>query len=142
MDSRMVSFWYLPTGATPEYKHKVSEFLQEITPSAKGVMPASIYVGPHESLNPSENPSGLVSSIYFLEVEKPKVDNLETFCEYILSREQKIKPVFVSSNIMRDYGRIEEILKDIYGEKARLTLSLPVFFGFGSERRIRVPRAA
>lgn len=116
-ERRNLSFWYLSEFNTPEYRKNVRNYLKEKEGDLERIGFGHLIIDLYD-FNRIENklPTG---HIYLLDLED-KENKFEEFCRYILSKDRRIIPEGIKCKNKEDYGMIEKILKENYGERGKL----------------------
>ena len=133
------SFWYLESNHSDSYKKRVLEYLDGIAPDIKSLAASFMVV---QIGTPNEEKRLLPGSLYITEMGpsfEPNTELLNIF-RYVLSRERAFRPVAVSCEVREDYSRMEKILKESHGDKARLTSGLLWIPRMFNTRIIKIPK--
>ena len=64
-------------------------------------------------------------------------NKFEEVCKYVLSKDREFIPTTVACSDKKDYGVIERILKENYGDKGRLTNGFLGLSGLVGMKRIK-----
>ena len=121
MNERQVSFWYFKNNHVEGYKKSVLNYLKGNVQNFEKEGSFQLIVDFY-NCNKRENPDP-TGHLYVRDLED-KENKFESFCEYVLSKDRRFIPVEVSCRNKKDYGMIERILKENYGDKGKLTNGL------------------
>jgi hypothetical protein len=125
MDFRSLSFFYLKDNYLEEYKNSIRESLKLYEEGSKGIAFPQVIVE-FNGFNGNRDPNS-TGHLFLYEVDKSS-NKFEEVCKYILSKDRKHIPISVMCKDKKDFGMIENILRENYGEKGRLTNG---FLGMG-----------
>lgn len=126
--SRNLSFFYLSETHIEVYREYVLDFLENNHEDFERVGFPEVIVEFYNFQIRKDN--RLDGHVYIQDLED-KINKFEEVCNYILSKKRNFIPVCVSCKNKKDYGMIEKILKENYGEKGKLTngfLGIPGLF--------------
>jgi hypothetical protein len=115
---RNLSFHYLSENHVENYRRIVREYLRNLSDEIEKMGEPYLIVDSYGFEPRIKN--NITEQIFIYDVE----DNLNRFeqvCKHILSKDRRFIPIEVACSNKEDYGMIEKILKENYGEKGKLT---------------------
>ncbi|MCK4552682.1 hypothetical protein KAT80_00570 [Candidatus Pacearchaeota archaeon] len=121
----LINFWYLNQNHTIDYKEQVVNWLYEHFEDFRDVAKPSLWVDFYD-FKPNHK-SNITGHVFVSELEEDS-KKLQTFYNYVLSKERTFIPIGIACTDKQDYSLIEEILKQNYGRKGKLTND---FLGIG-----------
>lgn len=125
MDFRSLSFFYIKDNHLEEYKNSIKESLKLYEDDSKKIAFPQVIIE-FNDFN-GKRDSNSTGHVFLCEIDKSS-NKFEEVCKYILSKERKYIPISVMCKDKKDFGMVENILRENYGEKGRLTNG---FLGIG-----------
>lgn len=115
---RNISFFYFDYNPAEEHKESVRNYLKDISEEVEKIGEPYVAIDfygavPKHRIKPTGH-------LFIYDIQDD-LNKLEEICKFILSKDRKYIPVEVDCNNKKDYNVIEQILKENYGDKGRLT---------------------
>lgn len=116
---RDASFFYLKDNLSEEYKKEIINYLEESEFYLKEIGSPEIRINLFDVKKiDNPNPTG---HLYLHDFDGNNLAKFGQVCKYVLSKDRKFIPSVVMCHQKSNYNLIERILKDNFGDQARLT---------------------